>query len=349
MATYTAYPTKAGKFGGITFTNKENIIDSDENTYGSYITNNEENTTYYMFYGFDFSKLPANATINKISVITKYDSPAKHGYRLHAVRKYTNGSFVDNSTQGYTFSSTSNTNNDTTTLSDTSGGLYFGPISLNDLKQTQSNPENSSSYTGLGFYMQFTSSSKYSSLTTNIYYFKVVIDYTPVSHTISTAVSPANTGSVTGGGTYPDETNVTLTATPSSGYKFVQWQDGNTTNPRTITVSQDITYTATFAPDSYIISTAISQTGTGTVTGGGTYTSGSTVTLTATPAIGYKFLKWSDNNTSNPRSITVSSNTTYTAIFESSSQIYLGTQRIQNLYLGTTQIKKVFIGTKQIY
>lgn len=54
-------------------------------------------------------------------------------------------------------------------------------------------------------------------------------------------------GTVTGGGTYAENATATLTATAKEGYKFVQWNDGNTTNPRTITVTADATYTATFA------------------------------------------------------------------------------------------------------
>ena len=56
-------------------------------------------------------------------------------------------------------------------------------------------------------------------------------------------------GTVTGGGTYNGGATATLTATPNTGYHFVQWQDGNTQNPRTITVTGDATYTAAFAPD----------------------------------------------------------------------------------------------------
>ena len=46
----------------------------------------------------------------------------------------------------------------------------------------------------------------------------------------------------------PDCTDGTavITATPNNGYRFVQWNDGNTDNPRTIVVTEDITITATF-------------------------------------------------------------------------------------------------------
>lgn len=54
----------------------------------------------------------------------------------------------------------------------------------------------------------------------------------------------------------------------------------------------------------------------GTTTGGGTYLYGKEVTLTATPNTCYRFVRWSDGNTDATRTITVTGNTTYTAIFE---------------------------------
>ena len=41
----------------------------------------------------------------------------------------------------------------------------------------------------------------------------------------------------------------TITATPKAGYHFVEWNDHVTTASRSVTVSENITYTATFAPN----------------------------------------------------------------------------------------------------
>ena len=54
-------------------------------------------------------------------------------------------------------------------------------------------------------------------------------------------------GSVTGSGTYASGTTVTLAAVPATGCSFVKWDDDVTDNPRTVTVTKDITYTAYFA------------------------------------------------------------------------------------------------------
>ncbi len=69
----------------------------------------------------------------------------------------------------------------------------------------------------------------------------------------------------------------------------------------------------------YTITLSSSPSNGGMVTGGGTYASGKSVVLTATPASGYKFTKWSDGVTTNPRTLTVTSNKTITAYFEQNS------------------------------
>lgn len=53
-------------------------------------------------------------------------------------------------------------------------------------------------------------------------------------------------GWVTGGGRFPDRSLDTITAYPTSGFCFVQWDDGNTDNPRIIDLTQDTLFTALF-------------------------------------------------------------------------------------------------------
>ena len=65
-------------------------------------------------------------------------------------------------------------------------------------------------------------------------------------HTIS--VESANTamGTVSGSGDYAEGAQAVLRATANSGYRFVRWSDGNTQNPRTVTVMNDLTLQAIF-------------------------------------------------------------------------------------------------------
>ena len=135
-------------------------------------------------------------------------------------------------------------------------------------------------------------------------------------------------------------------AYPNSGYQFDHWSDGATDNPYSFNVSEDMNITAYFSsigsqPTTYYTITAVSSNPSmGSVTGGGTYAEGSTVTLTATPINGYSFLRWrEDNNTDNPRTITVTGDRTYTAIFQytggSEPQQYLVTVNSIDETMGT--------------
>ena len=54
-------------------------------------------------------------------------------------------------------------------------------------------------------------------------------------------------GTVSGGGTYTEGTEIYIEAQSYSGCEFVSWQDGNTENPRSVTVKSDETFVAVFA------------------------------------------------------------------------------------------------------
>ena len=109
--------------------------------------------------------------------------------------------------------------------------------------------------------------------------------------------------------------NSVFKAVANKGYHFVQWNDGNTDNPRTVAVIQDTTFVAEFAPGSEYTITATCNSQQGTVSGSGVYAEGTPVTLTATAYEHYNFTQWTDGNTDNPRKITVERDATYTAEF----------------------------------
>ena len=67
-------------------------------------------------------------------------------------------------------------------------------------------------------------------------------------HTVTANATDETMGYVTGGGEYPQGSTATLIAVPFGQNYFVRWNDGNTDNPRTITVTGDMTFTAEFAP-----------------------------------------------------------------------------------------------------
>ena len=136
-----------------------------------------------------------------------------------------------------------------------------------------------------------------------------------VTYTITVSANNDEYGSVSGDGTYTVGTEISLTASPNDGYRFVSWNDGNTDNPRTLIVTSDSTFVATFVRSQFAITAISSDHDGGSVMGGGTYSEGDTATLTATPSIGYCFISWSDGNTDNPRMVEVVQDSTFVAEF----------------------------------
>ena len=69
--------------------------------------------------------------------------------------------------------------------------------------------------------------------------------------------------------------------------------------------------------DQVTISATVNDESMGSVTGTGSFTPGESVTLIATANEGYRFVKWGDGVTDNPRNVTVGdSDVTYSAVFE---------------------------------
>lgn len=67
-------------------------------------------------------------------------------------------------------------------------------------------------------------------------------------HTLHIMSANNSQGLAAGNGTFPDGTNVEIAAIPIEGNRFVQWNDGSTDNPRTITVSSNMSFAASFEP-----------------------------------------------------------------------------------------------------
>ncbi len=143
-----------------------------------------------------------------------------------------------------------------------------------------------------------------------------------ISYTLT--VSSGTGGSVSSpGGSYNQGQSVSITATPDSEYVFVNWSNGSTDNPLSITVNSNQTITANFEKRKYPLTVSI--TGSGTVSeeiisAGKTtteYTSGSLIRLTANASDGWSFSSWSGNvsSTQNPIEVSINEAKTVTAAF----------------------------------
>ncbi len=105
------------------------------------------------------------------------------------------------------------------------------------------------------------------------------------------------------------------------GYKFVQWSDGKTDNPRIdINVSADIEVTAKFSKIEAVKYTVTYEAGlNGRIVGVSVQELAEGLTTTEVKAVaksGYRFMKWSDGKTEASRTDVVTDNVTYEAIFE---------------------------------
>ncbi|MBX7250396.1 MAG: InlB B-repeat-containing protein [Candidatus Promineofilum sp.] len=114
---------------------------------------------------------------------------------------------------------------------------------------------------------------------------------------------------------------VTLTATPNSGFRFVAWGGdlSGSANPATLVMTKNSTVTATFVADANYTVT-VTTVGSGVVVktpDKPTYGSGEQLTLTAFPGAGAEFVGWSGDVTGNenPKTITVNGNMAITATF----------------------------------
>jgi hypothetical protein len=148
----------------------------------------------------------------------------------------------------------------------------------------------------------------------------------PPTPKFTVSFSAGEGGSVsTSGGTYDKGTKVSVTATPEGEFVFDKWSDGNTDNPREITVSSNLSLSASFVKKKYALSVTVE--GEGTVeeeiivqgsTSSTEYNSGTTVKLTATPSDEWVFSGWSGDieSTDNPIEVTVSEAKSITATFE---------------------------------
>ena len=124
------------------------------------------------------------------------------------------------------------------------------------------------------------------------------------------------------GGEYQEGEILTITANANAEYKFVNWSNGSTENPISITVETNQVYLANFTKVKY--SLTLSKEGEGTISeylissGKADYNSGSVVRLIATPSEGYYFKGWSGDltSTSNPVELDIKSAKSITALFD---------------------------------
>ena len=127
-----------------------------------------------------------------------------------------------------------------------------------------------------------------------------VANFSLNSYEITATANPTEGGTVTGAGNYNYGASCTLTATPTTGYNFVNWTKNGTVVSTEASYSFTVTgagaYVANFEIITFVITATVAPDGAGEVEGAGTYNYGATVTMTATAAEGYRFVNWTEGD-----------------------------------------------------
>ncbi len=128
------------------------------------------------------------------------------------------------------------------------------------------------------------------------------VSQTPTTYTVALSASPANGGTVSGGGTFNEGITVTAHAAPMAGYTFVNWTENGSIVSSSVSyvfqVTSNRNLVANFVsqtPTTYTVALSASPANGGTVSGGGTFNAGITVTAHAAPMAGYTFVNWTEN------------------------------------------------------
>ena len=248
------------------------------------------------------------ATLGNVTSHVLSNLESGHGYSYFVQTITANGtSIVSNTINVVTESNTINQYTLTLSLSPSGVGSVSGGGTFNEGTTVTAH---ASANTGFAF-VNWTENGKVVSSSAS-YVFQIsanrnlVANFSQIPatrYTIALTASPSNMGSVSGGGDYPQGTDVTVSATPASkAYRFVNWTEGgtqvSTSESYTFTIAGNRNLVANFvaqAPTTYTIALSASPANGGTVSGGGTFNAGITVTAHAAPMAGYTFVNWTEN------------------------------------------------------
>lgn len=144
--------------------------------------------------------------------------------------------------------------------------------------------------------------------------FVLGLDGTMTVHSVDAGVAPLGSGTVSGAGVFPAGAGISLVAVPEAGFAFVNWTENGSpvSNSPTLAfnVSADRTLVANFVAlgsDKAITTVSLPLNG-GTTSGGGAYPLNASALVSATPAPGFKFSKWTENG----NVVSTSANYTFT-------------------------------------
>ncbi len=148
----------------------------------------------------------------------------------------------------------------------------------------------------------------------------------PGKFAVNLSSNPVAGGTNAGSGAYNAGSTVTVTATPNSGYTFVNWTENNVEQSKSpsyqFVIAGNRTLVANYlvvASGNFVVNLSSSPAAGGSTTGAGSFAANSSVTVTANAAVGYLFTKWTENNvqvsTSSSYTFPLPGNRTLVAVF----------------------------------
>lgn len=174
----------------------------------------------------------------------------------------------------------------------------------------------------------------------NAIYGTAAVALTGGNHNVTVKADPAGAGAVSGGGAVANGGSMQFNAAPNNGYAFQGWylnnsliSNGNSYTLNNITADQ--TMVAKFTRTSCMVKINVNNKDGGTVSGGGSVSYGGSIAVKASPANGYKFNGWQENNNiiSTDQTFQLSSVTTdrnLTAVFKPKTRTIAITRNPQN-------------------
>jgi hypothetical protein len=299
--------TESNSNGGTRSWNNEGNVYANDNNYANTTFSDVATSNYLIAKGFGFS-IPSGATINGIQVtIERYESGGSTNY------------ISDNEVLLVKNGITGGTNKAavSTMWTHTAGATanYGGTGDLWGQSWTAADINNANFGVALSADVTNTPGS---TRTANVDYIQITVIYTPAStYALTMTVSPTSSGTATDNthtSPYASGASVSISASPATGYHFVNWTApaGSFTNANADSTtfsmpSQAVVITANFAVSQYTIS--FDEAG-GSTVADITQDYGSTVTAPANPTKeGYAFNGWSPS----VPSTMPASNTTYVA------------------------------------
>ncbi len=118
-------------------------------------------------------------------------------------------------------------------------------------------------------------------------------------YTVTAAVNPSGTGSISGAGHFVAHSSMSLTAMPNTGYGFVNWTENGEEVGTEPTLQFELlgnrSLVANFEMIMHHVDVGVNFDVAGSATGAGDFQEGSTVNVLATPNTGFLFDRWSEN------------------------------------------------------